>query len=61
MQCVCLKPGVRGFSPATVSVRPGYFRRKQKENGTRRTSKLYNSPLTYHITSQLEVLVTALG
>ena len=26
-----------GFSPAAMSVRPGYFHRKQKENGTRRT------------------------
>ena len=28
----------RGFSPVTMSVSPGYFHRKQKENRTQRTS-----------------------
>ena len=28
----------RGFSPATLSVSPGYFHRKQKENRNKRIS-----------------------
>ena len=39
-----LRAGGWEFSLATVSMSPGYFQRKQKEN--RRTSLLYNSPPT---------------
>ena len=37
------------FSVATMSMSPGYFYRKQKENRTKSTSLLYNSPPTNHI------------
>jgi len=33
-----LRAGGRGFSPVTMSVNPGYFHRKQKENRTQLTS-----------------------
>ena len=39
----------QGFSPATMSVSSGNYYRKQKENRTKRTSELYNSPATDHI------------
>ena len=39
----------QGFSPATMSVSSSNSYRKQKENRTKRTSELYNSPATDHI------------
>ena len=36
----------RGFPPATMSIILGYFHREQKENETRGTSWLFNSPPT---------------
>ena len=41
-----LRAGDREFPPATMSMIPGYFRRKQKENETKRTRWLFASPLT---------------
>ena len=45
----------RGFFPGTVSVSPGYFLRKQKENRTKRTSQLYiSSPINLHLPGNLK-------
>ena len=41
-----LRAGAWGFPLATVSMTPGYFCRKQKENGTKRTSWLFSFPPT---------------
>ena len=41
-----LRAGGWGFPLATVSMTPAYFCRKQKENGTKRTSWLFSFPPT---------------
>ena len=41
-----LRAGNRGFPPAAMSMTPGYFKRSQKGNKTKRTFYMYlfNSP-----------------
>ena len=51
----------RGFPPATRSMSPGYFHKKQKENGIKITSCLDDSLYTNCIyPRQLEILAIAM-
>ena len=58
-----------GFSPAFICMIPGYFHGKQRENRTRRTSKLFSSPPTNYVCletrnlsdSRLFILIKALA
>ena len=56
-----LRVGGRGFPPASMRVRPGYFRRELKENGTKRTPSCTIPLLLIAYTQKLEILVTALN
>ena len=53
--------GGGGFPPATMSMRPGYFQRELKENGTKRTPSCTIPLLLIAYTQKLEILVTALN
>ena len=53
--------GGGGFPPATMSLRPGYFQRELKENGTKRTPSCTIPLLLIAYTQKLEILVTALN
>ena len=53
--------GGRGFPPASMRVRPGYFCRELKENGTKRTPSCTIPLLLIAYTQKLEILVTALN
>ena len=56
-----LRAGGRGFPPASMRVRPGYFHRELKENGTKRTPSCTIPLLLIAYTQKLEILVTALN
>ena len=42
------------WAPATMSMSPGYFHRNQRENRTKRTSFLYNSPPLLYVPGNLK-------
>jgi len=43
LNIVSLRAEEEGFHPANINITPGHFHRKQKENRTTRTSKLFDS------------------
>ena len=61
MQCVWLKPGVRGFSLAAMSVRPATFTENKRKMEPEDLPNCTILLLLITYTRQLEVLATALG